>query len=117
MENNKNNKNSIFTLLKLEHWRLIALLMMVYDVIFVNASYFFALLLRFDFRYSFIPIYYLDNFYAFAPIYACVCVIIFTLFKLYRSIWRYASYECIDIIRRNRKNPLLVRVSPVLSKL
>ena len=41
MENNKNNKNSIFTLLKLEHWRLIALLMMVYDVIFVNASYFF----------------------------------------------------------------------------
>lgn len=98
---NRVNKkdNSIFSLFHLEHWQLIALLMILYDIVFINASYFLALLLRFDFRYSFIPSMYLDPFYAFAPIYTMFCIIIFMVFKLYNSVWSYASYtELVHII-------------------
>ena len=33
---------------KLEHWHMIAILMMAYDVIAVNVAYFLALWIRFD---------------------------------------------------------------------
>lgn len=36
---------------KLEHWKVIAIYLIIYDVIAVNFSYFMALLVRFDFRY------------------------------------------------------------------
>ena len=89
----KGNKNSIFPFFHMENWKVIALLMIAYDIVFVNASYFLALLLRFDFRYSLIPLRYLNPFYSFAPIYTIFCIIIFMMFKLYRSIWAYASYD------------------------
>lgn len=40
---------------KLEHWKVIAIYLIIYDMIAVNFSYFMALLVRFDFRYSSIP--------------------------------------------------------------
>ena len=36
---------------KLEHWKVIAIYLIIYDMIAVNFSYFMALLVRFDFRY------------------------------------------------------------------
>ena len=78
---------------KIEHWHIISALMIVYDLIVIAASYFFALLLRFDFRYGSIPKNYLSIFSKSIIIYAVVCVIIFLIFHLYASIWRFASYR------------------------
>ena len=76
-----------------EHWHFIALCLMVYDALAVNVSYFLALLLRFDFRYSIIPQIYLRTFFKFASVYTIFCLILFWLLNLYKSIWRFASYH------------------------
>lgn len=54
---------------KLEHWKVIAIYLIIYDMIAVNFSYFMALLVRFDFRYSSIPTDYFVAWRSFAPIY------------------------------------------------
>ena len=53
----------------MSHWKVIAFYLAVFDVIAVNASYFLALWLRFDARYSNIPQEYLHAFLQFAPFY------------------------------------------------
>lgn len=83
----KKNKNRF-----LEHWQVIALFLVLYDAGAVTFSYFFALLLRFDLRFSFMPVAYYDAWLKFAPFYIAICIAIFWAFKLYRSIWRFASY-------------------------
>ena len=70
----------------------ITIFLVIYDILAVNASYFFALLLRFDFIFSKISQRYLDAFFWFAPTYTLVCIVVFTALKLYRSIWQFASY-------------------------
>ena len=64
-----------------------------FDIFAVNFAYFFALLLRFDFRFHDIPEIYFSGFAMFAPFYSIFCIFIFYLLKLYRSIWRFASYD------------------------
>ncbi|MBO4299603.1 MAG: polysaccharide biosynthesis protein [Clostridia bacterium] len=70
---------------------------MVYDVVAVYFSYFSALWLRFDLRFTRIPATYLLVVRRFLPIYCVLCVVVFWLFRLYRSIWRFASYT--EVIR------------------
>ncbi len=76
----------------LEHWQIIAILLVIYDILVIHLSYFLALFLRFDGIYSAIPDYYLKAYYSFISMYAIGCVIIFWWFHLYQSIWRFASY-------------------------
>ena len=77
---------------RFEHWLIMALLLAVFDVIAVNFSYFLALWFRFDCMYSEIPWNeYMVPFLKFAPIYALVCLFVFWRFRLYNSIWRFAS--------------------------
>ena len=76
----------------LQSGKVIMLLLALYDIIAVNISYFLALWVRFDGRYSAIPEGYLTTFKRFAPFYTILCIIIFILFKLYNSIWQFASY-------------------------
>ena len=78
---------------KLEHWEMIALYLLIYDVIMMNASYFIGLLLRFDIRYSSIPEEYLYAFLKFAPFYTVFSVAVFFLLRLYNSLWRFASFS------------------------
>ena len=78
---------------KLEHWQIIAMYLAVYDAIAVNAAYFLALWIRFDCRYSEIPEMYLSSYLKFAPWYTIFSVVIFWLLRLYKSIWRFASYS------------------------
>ena len=68
------------------------LLLLVYDVFAVTVAYFLALWLRFDCRYTEIPRNFLMNWLFFIPIYAAVSIIVFWLFRLYQSIWKFASY-------------------------
>ena len=69
----------------------VSFFLICYDICVVSLSYFGALLLRFDFRYSQIPADYLNAWKGFSPVYAVLCVAIFGLFHLYKSVWRYAS--------------------------
>ena len=77
----------------LQHWQVIALILAFYDIFAVNFSYFFALLLRFDFRYSAIPQNYYSIWLNFAPFYTVICILVFLKLNLYRSVWRFASYS------------------------
>ena len=76
---------------KIEHWHVITIYLMLYDAIAVNLSYFLALWLRFDCHYTEIPGNYFMAWLRFAPVYAVVSVAVLWMFRLYRSIWRFAS--------------------------
>ena len=85
----KDKKN----LFHLEHWKIVALLLALYDTIAVNAAFLGALLLRFDFHFSKIDPAYLDGWKHIAPVYTVVCILVFWYFRLYRSIWEFAGFE------------------------
>ena len=75
-----------------ERWKTFSVLLGIFDALAVNIAYFGALLVRFDFRYSQIPGEFLTPFFRFVPIYTVIAIVVFALLKLYRSIWRFASY-------------------------
>lgn len=80
------------TRLGIEHWKQVSLYLIIYDAVAVTLAYFLALLLRFDFRFSMIPEVYFKPWLYFAPIYVVICIAVFSRFRLYRSIWRFASF-------------------------
>ena len=83
----------LLDLLHIKHWHLVTAFLMIYDIIAVNAGYFLALWFRFDCRVSNIQEMYLTRFIKFAPIYTLFSIGVFLFFKLYNSIWRFASYR------------------------
>ena len=80
-----------------EHWKSISLMLGVYDFVAVNMAYFFGLWLRFDCRFSAIPPEYLTAWEHFIPIYSVFCIAVFWFLRLYRSLWRFASFS--ELIR------------------
>ncbi len=84
----------------MEHWKVIATYLLIYDVFAVNFSYFFGLWLRFDLQYSQIPKKYLTSWLHFTPVYTLAAVVIFWGARLYQSIWRYASFEELNRLLR-----------------
>ena len=83
--------------LKIRHWQVYSLLLMAYDFISIVISHFLALLLRFDFHYDKIGVNYLAIYKETIVFYALACIIFYYLMRMYRSIWRFASYS--DLIR------------------
>lgn len=77
----------------LEHWKLIALYLLIYDIVTINLSYFIGLWLRFDLQYSKIPSEYLMAFIKFAPFYTVFSIIVFYMMHMYNSLWRFASFN------------------------
>ncbi len=68
-----------------------AFVFVFFDILIVAFSYFFALMLRFDFKYSLIESEYLHGYMeTIIPFILCT-VVVFALFRLYNSIWRFAS--------------------------
>lgn len=78
---------------RMEHWRVVTLLLMLYDFVMIIVSYFIALWIRFDCRFSLIETQYLKAYYKSIIIYACFCMVVFWFMRLYKSIWRFASYS------------------------
>lgn len=76
---------------KIKHWQIIGIGLVIFDILAINLSYLFGLFLRFDFTYSLIPNIYITTFIKFAPIYTIFSIIIFYIFKMYKSLWRFAS--------------------------
>ncbi len=93
MDQNTNQSGRIFPRNRMEHWHKITIWLLIYDIFAVNLSYGVALWLRFDCRFSMIPEEYLWAFIKFAPIYTIVSIGIFWFARLYKSIWRFASYN------------------------
>lgn len=83
----KQNRDSSF-----RHWQRVAAYLVAYDIVAVTLSYYVALMLRFDLSFSRVPEIYLKPWAIFAPVYAVLCVLVFGRFRLYRSIWRFASF-------------------------
>ena len=77
----------------LEHWKVIALYLLIYDIVTINLSYFIGLWLRFDLQYSKIPSEYLMAFIIFAPFYTAFSIIVFYMMHMYNSLWRFASFN------------------------
>ncbi len=72
-------------------WMQMSLFLVIYDVITVNLAYFLALWLRFDLQFSAIPMEFLQAYLYFAPIHTVFTVAVLAAFRLYNSLWRYAS--------------------------
>ena len=80
-------KNTSF--LKIPINRIIALVLM--DILAIVISSFGALYVRFEFRFNEIPREYLDIYEHIIPVTVLFTLFFFLLWKLYRSVWRYAS--------------------------
>lgn len=82
---------------KIEHWQMVMLFLIVYDTIAIAGSYFLALWIRFDCQYGKIPQEFMQAYKSSILVYAVFCVVVFWLLRLYKSIWRFASYS--ELIR------------------
>lgn len=77
----------------IQHWHIVTIALMLYDIIAVNMAYFLALWVRFDCSFSKIPEEYFNAFLKFSPIYTAFVLVVFWNLRLYKSIWRFASYS------------------------
>ncbi|MBQ6714951.1 MAG: polysaccharide biosynthesis protein [Clostridia bacterium] len=68
------------------------LFLMLYDLLAAPVSYFAALWIRFDCRYTAIPGNYFVAWLKFAPIYAAICLVVYMWRHLYQSLWKFASF-------------------------
>lgn len=74
-------------------------LLVILDLLLVTISGFLALYARFDFRFSHMEMRYVDYEMYYLPIGLIVTMVLFVLFKLYRSVWRFASSnELLNVI-------------------
>lgn len=74
-----------------KQWIVRAVVLAILDVVFIAGAYFLALMLRFDFIYSHIDEQYIIGYRQLIIPYCVSAVIIFYIFRLYHSIWRFAS--------------------------
>lgn len=74
-------------------WFVLRFALVLLDIVAVNAAYYFALLIRFYVANEFHSLAgkYLIAYYQFAPYYTVCCLIVFAIFKLYNSMWKYAG--------------------------
>ena len=91
-KNEKNGQAQPKRKRRLEHWQIMAGMLVAYDFIALISAYFIALWGRFDFVYSQIPARFLYNYERFIAYYAIGAIVVFALFRLYNSMWRFASF-------------------------
>lgn len=69
------------------------ILLLIFDVLIINLSYFIALFFRFDASFNSIPKVYLDYFKRYSTINTIFTVFIYYRFRMYKMILEYASYR------------------------
>lgn len=67
--------------------------LIVLDIICIIAASILALLTRFEFDFSQIPKEFLKVIYKYGPFTIVITLIIFSLFRIYSSLWEYAGIE------------------------
>ena len=74
-------------------------LLAILDILIITVSGFLSLYIRFDFSFGKMDMQYVDYELQYLPINLIFTIIIFILFKLYRSVWRFASTtELLNVI-------------------
>ena len=73
-------------------FRLDSVAMVVCDFLIIHLAYFLALWFRFDCVFSSIPHDYLEAYAQFITAFAALSIFLFWIFRMYQSLWRYASY-------------------------
>ncbi len=82
-------------------WWIRRALLVLWDILSVNLSYFLALVVRFYVHSEFRAVAsdrYLPAFQGFAPFYTVLCLGVFVLFRLYNSRWRVAGLHDLNRI-------------------
>ncbi len=75
------------------------LFLIILDAILINIASFSALFIRFDFRLGQIPTNYAEAVLSYTIVNTVTTIIIFSLFRLYNSLWKYAGIdELVNII-------------------
>ncbi|MBO4310163.1 MAG: polysaccharide biosynthesis protein [Lachnospiraceae bacterium] len=90
---NQKKKRPMRKFFGLKHWVGVSIFLVLYDILAVSVSYFAALWFRFDCMFSRIPEHYIKPWMMFTPFYIVFCIIVFYFLRLYKSIWRFASYN------------------------
>ncbi|MGN0170886.1 MAG: polysaccharide biosynthesis protein [Lachnospiraceae bacterium] len=67
--------------------------LLILDVLSISAAGFMALLVRFDLSIGNIDAVYEGRFLSYLPIHIVVVVLVFWIFRMYNSLWAYASIE------------------------
>ena len=78
---------------KIKHWQYVNLGLIIFDILAIVGSYFFALLLRFDFIYSLINDVYIDSLKILLPVYTVFTILTFSKLNMYKKMWRFAGVE------------------------
>lgn len=74
-------------------------LLVVLDILIVSVTGFLALYIRYDFRFSQMDMYYVRTELRYLPANLLFALILFVLFRLYRSVWSFASStELLNVI-------------------
>lgn len=73
----------------LKNKKIFVALLVLYDIIAIQAASFFAIYIRFDFQVTEIPSNFLENIYDYAVINTIVTLILFIVLGMYRYIWKY----------------------------
>ena len=69
------------------------LFLIILDVILINIASYSALLIRFDFRLGQVPTNYSEAVLSYALYNTVTAIIIFAIFRLYNSLWKYAGID------------------------
>ncbi len=93
MTNNAKD-NRVIDFLKGDLW------IVILDIIAVNIAYLLALYARFFGYDSLGELFnsYLSSFSHFAPIYTIICILVFSFFRLYNGMWKYAGMHDLNRI-------------------
>ena len=68
-------------------------MLVVLDIICILGAFFVGLWLRFDFRLAEVPTNYLFGFLKFVAAWCPIALVVFGVFRLYHSIWHFASVD------------------------
>lgn len=69
------------------------------DAMLINIAAFSALFVRFELKFSAIPLRYIEAVTSYALINTIITIIVFAIFRLYNSLWKYAGIdEFVNII-------------------
>ena len=66
--------------------------LIMYDIFAVLIASLMGIMVRFDFVYQDIPVYYIDAAWTYIPFNMICTIIIFFLFRMYQSLWIYAGF-------------------------
>lgn len=81
-------------------WFLIRFVLVIFDILAINAAHFLALVIRFYVAEEFhrVAPHYIQAFSQYTLLYTGFCLVVFCVFKLYSGIWKYAGFNDLNRI-------------------